>query len=121
MSKTVGQFNVPLPIHRGETEVATFVLASSGTPVNITGYTAKLQIRATADSPDAFVTLASSDSPATIANGGSNGTFTVTFSATATAAYTWTSGVWDFQVTNGAGAIAYWCGGSAECHHTVTR
>jgi hypothetical protein len=74
---------------------------STGTPVNLSGYTARMQVRNTYDAGNAVLSLTTSNGG--IALGGTAGTITITAAATATAAlaapYT---GVYDLELVSGA-------------------
>jgi hypothetical protein len=73
---------------------------SSSTPVDLTGYTATLQIRAYATAP-AILYDASSD----ITLGGTAGTITLAIPASATAGFTWWTGVYDLLLTDSSGNV----------------
>ena len=70
----------------------------SYTPVSLAGFTARMKIRATPSDTTALVSLVS---PADIVLDDVNHTVTVTISATATAAYTFASGVYDLELASG--------------------
>ena len=70
----------------------------SYTPVSLSGFSARMKIRATA--VDTTV-LASLVSPTDIVLDNTNHTITVTISATATAAYTFSEGVYDLELVSG--------------------
>jgi hypothetical protein len=92
---------------------------SSGTAVNLTGYTARMQVRATYDSSSTILSLTSSSG---ITLGGSAGTIAITASATTTAALTapW-SGVWDLELVSGGGEVTRLLEGAATVSPEVTR
>lgn len=92
---------------------------SSGTAVNLTGYTARMQVRATYDSSSTILSLTSSSG---ITLGGSAGTIAITASATTTAALTapW-SGVWDLEIVSGGGEVTRLLEGAATVSPEVTR
>jgi hypothetical protein len=73
---------------------------SNDTAVNLTGYTARLQIRECLESESPFVTLTTENGG--IALGGSAGTITLAISATLTAAITQSSGVYDLELITGS-------------------
>lgn len=68
------------------------------TPVSLSGFSARMKIRATAS--DTTV-LASLTSPADIVLDNTAHTITVTISASATAAYTFSEGVYDLELVSG--------------------
>jgi hypothetical protein len=92
---------------------------SSGTAVNLTGYTARLQVRATYDSSSTILSLTSS---AGITLGGAAGTIAITASATTTAALTapW-SGVYDLELVSGGGEVTRLLEGTATVSPEVSR
>ena len=75
-------------------------LDSEGVPVNLTDYTARMQVRATASSASTLISLTSSGGD--IALGGTAGTITIAISATATAAVAAGCYVYDLELVDGA-------------------
>lgn len=84
---------------------------SSNTPINLTGYSGKMQIRPTIDSSDTIITLSSSlASDGTGLNfSGSNGTTPPTsgsigiyISAASSSLFTFTNAVYDLEITTGS-------------------
>lgn len=71
----------------------------SYTPVSLASFTARLQIRATVDATTTLVSLTSSSG---ITLDDVNHTVTLTLTAADTAAYTWTTGVYDLELASGA-------------------
>jgi hypothetical protein len=92
---------------------------SSGTAVNLTGYTARMQIRSTYDASATILSLTSS---AGITLGGAAGTIAITASATTTAALTapW-SGVYDLELVSGGGEVTRLLEGTATVSPEVSR
>lgn len=92
---------------------------STGTAVNLTGYTARMQVRATYDSSSTILSLTSGSG---ITLGGSAGTIAITASATTTAALSapW-SGVWDLELVSGGGEVTRLLEGAATVSPEVTR
>jgi hypothetical protein len=88
--------------------------ASSG-PVDLTGYTANLQIR-----PFALSTTILYDASSNIVLGGTAGTITLTIPATATAGFTWWNGVYDLILTSSAGVATRLLQGSVTVTPGVT-
>jgi hypothetical protein len=72
----------------------------SGTPVNLTGFTARLHMRETLEAADPFLTLTTENGGITL--GGVAGTIQLLASATQTTAITATSGVYDLELVSGA-------------------
>ena len=104
---------------------ATFSLAatwrdSSSSPVDLTGYTARAQVRASYSASSALVSLTSTNGG--IVLGGINGTIALTISATSTAALSapWV-GVWDLELQSGGGEVTRLLEGAVTVTPEVTR
>jgi hypothetical protein len=72
----------------------------SGTPVNLTGFTARLHMRETLEAADPFLTLTTENGGITL--GGVAGTILLLASATQTTAIAATNGVYDLELVSGA-------------------
>lgn len=70
----------------------------SYTPVSLTGFTARMKIRATATGTAALASLVS---PTEIVLDNTNHTITITIPAADTAAYTFSTGVYDLELASG--------------------
>ena len=92
---------------------------STGAAINLTGYTARMQVRSAYDATSTILSLTSSSG---ITLGGSAGTIAITASATVTAALTapW-SGVWDLELVSGGGVVTRLLEGAATVSPEVTR
>jgi hypothetical protein len=92
---------------------------STGAAINLTGYTARLQVRAAYDSSATILSLTSSSG---ITLGGAAGTIAITASATVTALLTapW-AGVWDLELVSGGGVVTRLLEGAATVSPEVTR
>lgn len=115
---TAGKYNIT--IEQG----ATFVLPitwkdGNDTPVNLTGYTARMQVRQFKDSPTALVNLTTEN--AGIVLGGALGTVTVTITATATAALPAVEGFYDLELIASTGTVVRLLQGAATISKEVTR
>lgn len=88
------------------------------TPVSLSGYTARLQIRETTESEDALVSLTSSSG---IALDNTAKTITITFAAADTEDYDFTSGVYDLELVSGAGVVTCLLKGTVTIEPEVTR
>ena len=87
--------------------------------INLTGYTARLQVRATYDSSSTILSLTSA---AGITLGGAAGTIAITASATTTAALTAPfSGVYDLELVSGGGEVTRLLEGTATVSPEVSR
>jgi hypothetical protein len=88
--------------------------ASSG-PVDLTGYTAALQIR-----PFELSTTILFDASSDIILGGTAGTISLTISATDTATFTWWNGIYDLLMTDSSGVATRLLQGSVIVTPGVT-
>lgn len=88
------------------------------TPVSLASFTARMQIRATAD---ATTTLASLVSPTDITLDDTAHTISISISATATAAYTFTSAVYDLELVSAGGVVTRLLEGNISVTSEVTR
>ena len=91
----------------------------SYTPVSLSGYSARMMIRLTAETADpALVSLVS---PTDIVLDDTNHTITVTITAAATAAWTFAAGVYDLELVSGTGVVTKLLSGSITVLDEVTR
>jgi hypothetical protein len=92
---------------------------STGAAINLTGYTARMQVRSAYDATSTILSLTSSSG---ITLGGAAGTIAITASATVTAALTapW-AGVWDLELVSGGGVVTRLLEGAATVSPEVTR
>jgi hypothetical protein len=102
--------NYPLCINQGATYERTFIwtagtccgqgtVGATPLPVDLTGYTAELQIRSY-NIPTAQLLY---DASADIVLGGVNGTIQLTIDAADTTNFTWFSGYYDLKLTDSSG------------------
>ena len=91
------------------------------TPVDITGYTARMHIRDTIDATAFLLELTTEDSRITL--GGTAGTILLAITAADTEAVTFTSGVYDLELVNtgGDGTVTRLTYGGVEVRPEVTR
>jgi hypothetical protein len=75
----------------------------SGQPVDLSGYTARMQAREYADSASAFIDLTTENGGITL--GGASGSIDIAMTATATAALTPIKGVYDLELISGSGIV----------------
>jgi len=103
---------------------ATFSLTatwkdSTGAAINLTGYTARLQIR---ESYASTTTIVSLTSGAGITLGGAAGTITIVIAASATSALTSPfSGVYDLELVDASSVVTRLLEGAATVSPEVTR
>jgi len=108
-----------LLIEQGATFSQVITYKESGVAVNLTGYTARMQVRATLESASTLVELTTANSR--IALGGTAGTITLTISATDTEALTAGRGVYDLELVSGSGIVTRLLQGVATISRNVTR
>jgi len=108
-----------LCIPQGATFSRVVKWKADGTLVNLTGYTARMQIRQTAAS--ATTTLALTTENGRIALGGSAGTITLSISATDTAAIAAGRYVYDLELVSAGGIVTRLLQGVVTVSANVTR
>ncbi|WP_156773698.1 hypothetical protein [Paraburkholderia tropica] len=130
---TVGQFSFTLK-QGSDLAISMTWLDDTGAPINLTGYSMKMQIRAFFGSSVALLTLSSSASTGSyIALGGTAGTITLNFAHVDTAtlqgngqpsttpgARVLPVGVYDLQFTDSAGNVGYLIEGAVSIDRQVT-
>jgi hypothetical protein len=92
---------------------------STGTAVNLTGYTAKMQIRKSVSSTDVLLELSTTNGKLSITAG--TGTITMIFSATTTAAIDWSRGKYDLELTSSSGVVTRLLEGEITVSKEITR
>jgi len=106
-------------IEQGATYSQVITYKDNGVAVNLTGYTARMQVRATLESASTLVELTTANSR--IALGGAAGTITLTIAAADTAALTSGRGVYDLELVSGSGIVTRLLQGVATISRNVTR
>ena len=107
-------------IQQGATFTKSFAWKNSGgVPINLTGYTAQMQVRKSVTSPDVIVELSTLNGA--IVLGGAAGTVVLSLTALQTAAITAKSGVYDLELKTAGGEVTRFLSGSVEISHEVTR
>lgn len=107
------------PIEQGATfQMDVTWKATDGTPVDLTGSTARMQLRETYDSGSTLVSLTSGSG---ITLGGTAGTVTIVITAAQTAALPIVAGVYDLEVESGTGVVTRLLQGVFEVTPEVTR
>lgn len=92
----------------------------AGVPIDLTGYTARAQVRPVPASDRVLLSVSSPSSG--IVLGGVAGTVTLTFSAAQTAALPHGRvGVWDLLLTSPTGIVTRLAEGAVSCSLSVTR
>lgn len=98
MSALAGQYRII--IDQGATYSQVITWKDSNGPINVTGYTARMQVRPTIASSTTTLSLTTENGG--IALGGAAGTITLAVSATATAALAEGKYVYDLELVTGA-------------------
>lgn len=106
-------------IPAGATFLRVIRYKADGANVNLTGYTARMQIRPTAAS--ATTTLSLTTENGRIALGGTAGTITLSISATDTAAITAGRYVYDLELVSAGGIVTRLLQGVVTVSANVTR
>ena len=106
-------------IEQGATYSQVVTYKESGVAVNLTGYTARMQVRSTLESATTVVELTTANGRITL--GGAAGTITLTISATDTASLTAGRGVYDLELVSGSGIVTRLVQGVATISRNVTR
>ena len=104
---------------------ATFALPltwqnEDGTPVNLTGYTARMQIRAKLEDA-AFLLELTTGNARIVLTVPASGKFELRLTAAETAALTWTRGVYDLDLVSSGGAVTRLVSGIVRVSPEVTR
>ena len=118
-------FKAPLKIYQGATftKSLTWKTApdeeSAKTPVDLTGCTARMQVRAKVGASEVLLSLTTENGG--IALGGTAGTIELLIDADDTAAIAWTSGVYDLEIVFPGGQVRRLMYGSFTVSLEVTR
>lgn len=110
-----------LDCYQGATFDYTLTWKSAGVPVNLTGYTARMQVRESYDAGTAILALTNGTG---ITLGGTAGTIALTAAATATAALDGTPHkqyIYDLELVSGAGVVTRLVEGNFTIYPEVTR
>lgn len=93
--------------------------APSGTPIDLTGCTARMQVREEVESTTVLLSLTTENDG--IALGGALGTIDLYASDEDTSAFTWGAGVWDLEIVHPGGEVTRLAQGSISVSPEVTR
>jgi len=107
-----------ITIDQGATFSLTITWEISSSPVDLTGYSARMQARHSVNASATFIDI---DSGSEIVLGGVLGTLAITLSDTVTAAITEQCGVYDLELVSGAGVVTRLLQGSITVSREVTR
>lgn len=107
-------------IDQGETWRMVLRLRDPNGPIDLTGYTARMQIRSTMASPEPLFGLTSSlGGGITIIE--ATGTMTLLIADVVTAAWQWTYGLYDLEIESPSGETTRLLKGEIEVSAEVTR
>jgi hypothetical protein len=105
---------------QGETYTKQFIWKdSAGTAVNLTGYTARMQVRQSKASDTVLLELTTENGRITL--GGAAGTIDLNLTATTTAAITWRRGLYDLELVASNGVVTRLLEGEVTVSKEVTR
>ena len=106
-------------IEQGANLILSFVWKdSAGSLIDLTGYTARMQIRKTKSTSATLLSITTSDY---ITLGGAAGTIAVDVPAATTEALDFTSGVYDLELISSGGTVYRFLEGCVELNKEVTR
>lgn len=88
-------------------------------PIDLTGFTARMQVRSTITAPTTLVELTTENDGITL--GGVTGEILLTQEADDTAAYSWVTGVYDLELVSAAGKVTRLLKGTITVDPEVTR
>lgn len=110
-------------VEQGSTwRVALTVYDESGAPVDLTGYTARMQVRETLDAAEPLLTLTTPEtSPGGITIDGPAGRLTLLIADEMSTAWAWTFGVYDLELASPDGDVDRLLKGEFEVDREVTR
>jgi hypothetical protein len=115
-----GTVKLDLKFQQGATFSKGFLLTNvDGTPKNLTGYLARLQVRATREAVTPLLEATTENGRITIT--AVDGLVAVTVGADVLAPMTWRSGVWDLEVYTSAANVLRPFEGFASLSLEVTR
>lgn len=107
-------------IEQGATFTRAFRwLDATGNVVDLTGFTARMQVRANVASPDVLLELTTANDRLVIEP--TLGRVSISLDATTTAAITWRKGVYDLELVSGAGEVTRLVAGQITVSREVTR
>lgn len=89
------------------------------TPIDLTGFTARMQLRSSLTSPIVLEELTSENGKINISN--INKTITLSIPASTTAAYNFSSAVYSLELISSGGQVTPFCSGSFSLVKEVTR
>lgn len=109
---------VDLALPQGQTWDTSILWESDGDPVDLTGWSARMMLRASADAPSPTVSLSTATNTLTAA---SNGVIGLSYSAISSAAITASTYLYDLEVVNPSGTVRRLMEGRAVVSREITR
>lgn len=106
-------------IEQGATYSQSITYIDNGTAVNLTGYSARMQVRSTMEAATFLIELTNANGR--IALGGVAGTIVLSIAAADTTAITAGRGVYDLELVSGSGVVTRLLQGVANITRNVTR
>lgn len=107
-------------IEQGTSQTVNFVWKdSAGNPVDLTGFTARAQVRKTYSTADYLISLTTEDSGITL--GGAAGTVVLHFTPAKTTPVTAKSGVYDVELVSSDGTVTRLVQGAVDFSPEATR
>lgn len=116
ISKNGGDIDIVL--YQGKT-INFEIIWGGGAPIDVSGFAAKMQARESTSSSSALAEF--SDANSRISVGGADGKFTISMSATDSAALKPCVGVYDFEITDTAGNVHLVMSGKFQISPEVTK
>lgn len=119
MSERTPTYNFKPVVQGADWSVTLTVSDENGNPKDLSGYSAKMQVRA---EPNSSVLIELTSTPAAgITVTGVSGTIGIVMTAAETAALTFQHGIYDVMLTSGAGVVTYLLRGEFTLLPRVTR
>lgn len=114
-------FKLSLKVDQGGTftKLVTWKTGDPALPVDLTGCTARMQVRASVEATAVLASLTTENGGITL--GGVLGTVALRIEATATALYTWVQAVYDLEIVFGDGTVRRLLQGYVTVSPEVTR
>jgi hypothetical protein len=107
-------------VEQGSTFSYTLTLNDDqGNPIDLTGYTARMQLRRTINAPDVLITLTTSNGRIAITP--LTGVIVLTIEAAATASLSFQSAVYDLEIESSGGIVTRIIQGKVSLSPEVTR
>lgn len=110
--------DVDIVLYQGKT-VSFEIIWGGSAPINVSGFSAKMQARESAAATTALAEFSTSNGRISV--GGANGKFTISMTAADSAALKAFVGIYDFEITNPSGNVYQVMSGKFKVEPEVTR